>query len=288
MTSKETWCQYINTGRPVELRNRIVEENLHLVRVCVGSYMKKLPPRAVVTGDELWSRGSEGLIRAVETYDPNKNNGARFETYADRWIKPKLRECWRDDHERLGRVQAKKLKDEGRSSNEIVANFTEFGCDFKNSMASSQPGPCQVAYDQEIASLLDNLECLKGIRKRNLAILKRYVFHGWTMLEIGRKYRLAESSISLIISGLVATLRADKGILNLAEQANLDTSHVNSWRQPRRILIKDDSGNVVLDFPSANKAHKHFNLPLHWFNDLPQRKGRQMRVTDRLTAYCEN
>jgi RNA polymerase sigma factor (sigma-70 family) len=89
MTSKETWCQYINTGRPVELRNRIVEENLDLVEWRLSSPRWRSFVR-LFGRDELRSFGMEAVISAVEKYDPGSSSSAKFSTYAVNAIDMKI------------------------------------------------------------------------------------------------------------------------------------------------------------------------------------------------------
>lgn len=74
--------EYRRTHDP-KLRKRILEANLRLV-VSVASDYAGIKGLSLL---ELISAGSEGIIRALEDYDPEK---AKFSTYAITWIKQKI------------------------------------------------------------------------------------------------------------------------------------------------------------------------------------------------------
>lgn len=74
--------EYRKTHDP-KLRKRILEANLRLV-VSVASDYAGIKGLSLL---ELISAGSEGIIRALEDYDPEK---AKFSTYAITWIKQKI------------------------------------------------------------------------------------------------------------------------------------------------------------------------------------------------------
>jgi len=58
-----------------------IESNLRLV----ASVVKRRPPVAGVSAEDLFQEGVVGLHRAVELFDPDK--GFKFSTYATNWIK---------------------------------------------------------------------------------------------------------------------------------------------------------------------------------------------------------
>jgi RNA polymerase sigma factor for flagellar operon FliA len=95
MDTNQLWNRY-HEARDVELRNRIVEENLRLVHHVARQVL------GYGTGhgdlDELVSAGTMGLIEAVENFDPER--GLAFSTFAA----PRIRGAILDDHRRRDHV----------------------------------------------------------------------------------------------------------------------------------------------------------------------------------------
>jgi RNA polymerase sigma factor FliA len=75
------WKKYLKTRKP-ELRNQIVEHYAPLVHIQAARLSKKLP--AQVSYDEICSAAFDGLIEAVEGYDPERK--AKFETFCQQRI----------------------------------------------------------------------------------------------------------------------------------------------------------------------------------------------------------
>ena len=73
---EQLWDKYLRT-RLVELRNEIVVHYSHLVHAHAARLSRKLP--AQVSYDEICSAAFDGLIEAVEAYDPERK--AKFETF---------------------------------------------------------------------------------------------------------------------------------------------------------------------------------------------------------------
>ncbi|MFK4132438.1 RNA polymerase sigma factor RpoD/SigA [Pseudomonas luteola] len=67
-------------------RNTIAEHNLRLVAYVATGYIKKFN----IDFDDLYSQGVEGLMIAIDKFDPEL--GFTFSTYADRWIRTKIDE----------------------------------------------------------------------------------------------------------------------------------------------------------------------------------------------------
>ncbi|NLB24495.1 MAG: B/F/G family RNA polymerase sigma-70 factor, partial [Clostridiales bacterium] len=65
---------YRNTG-DVEIRNKLVEDNLYMVDVLIKKYLGK-----GVSYDDLYQVGALALISAVERFDPDK--GFAFSSFA--------------------------------------------------------------------------------------------------------------------------------------------------------------------------------------------------------------
>lgn len=82
MASKELWNKYLET-KQLEYRDELIVQYLYLVKYVVGRVAAGLPSHIKI--DDLYSSGVTGLIKAVERFDPTKNN--RFENYAILLIK---------------------------------------------------------------------------------------------------------------------------------------------------------------------------------------------------------
>ena len=76
MSIGEMWTSYLKR-RTVSLRNRIVVHYSSLVHTHAARLSRKLP--AQVSYDEICSAAFDGLIEAVEAYDPERK--AKFETF---------------------------------------------------------------------------------------------------------------------------------------------------------------------------------------------------------------
>ncbi len=91
------WRRFSKT-RTEENRNRIIERYVPLVNKLAEILARRLWPR--VTADELASAGYDGLIGAVEGFDPQR--GVKFETYCRQRIVGAIRD-WQREIDPLGR-----------------------------------------------------------------------------------------------------------------------------------------------------------------------------------------
>jgi len=80
---KELACRVIEDNDP-EARERLVSSNLRLV----VNIAKRFSGRGMTLGD-LIEEGNLGLLRAVDTFDPE--HGVRFSTYSAWWIKQAIK-----------------------------------------------------------------------------------------------------------------------------------------------------------------------------------------------------
>ena len=75
-----------------EVRKKIIESNLRYVASIAYKFNQKFPSVPFL---DLVSAGNEGLMRALEDYDPDKS---RFTTYATAWIIQKMRREMQDNY----------------------------------------------------------------------------------------------------------------------------------------------------------------------------------------------
>lgn len=80
--STDLWHRFLES-RENQDRDDLIVQYLYLVKYTVGKVASGLPTHIKL--DDLYSSGITGLIRAVEKFDPTKNN--KFETYAVLLIK---------------------------------------------------------------------------------------------------------------------------------------------------------------------------------------------------------
>ncbi|MEA4921969.1 MAG: sigma-70 family RNA polymerase sigma factor [Eubacteriaceae bacterium] len=88
MTSKDSFQRYAET-KDIDLRNKIVEENLYMVDILIRKYTGKGVDR-----DDLYQVGALALIKAVERFDPSK--GFEFSSFATPTILGEIKKYFRD------------------------------------------------------------------------------------------------------------------------------------------------------------------------------------------------
>lgn len=88
MTDREKFLDY-RKAPTIEKRNKLVEENLHMVDILIKKYLGK-----GVDYDDLYQVGSLALVSAVERYDPGK--GFEFSTFATPTILGEIKKYFRD------------------------------------------------------------------------------------------------------------------------------------------------------------------------------------------------
>lgn len=81
MTIDKMWKSFLRS-RSTDMRNRIVIHYSHLVQTHAARLSRKLP--AQVSYDEICSAAFDGLIEAVQAYDPSRL--AKFETFCQQRI----------------------------------------------------------------------------------------------------------------------------------------------------------------------------------------------------------
>ena len=77
----QLWARFLETRADVH-RNALVENYVPLVHIQAARLSRKLPSQ--VSYDEICSAGYDGLIEAVQSYDPEKK--AKFETFCQQRI----------------------------------------------------------------------------------------------------------------------------------------------------------------------------------------------------------
>lgn len=107
----------------IAVRNKLVEENIHLVRPIAAGVARALPPSFPL--DDLIGEGYTGLITAAIRYRPGAKNAAPFEIYARKRIRGAILDSIRrqkyQENTRTSVDQAREEVNQHRNLNEITS-----------------------------------------------------------------------------------------------------------------------------------------------------------------------
>jgi len=238
---EKLWKHYL-THRDIPTRNKLVEHYAPLVRVQASRISRKLP--AQVTYDEICSAGFDGLIEAVEAYNPDRKT--KFETFCQQRIVGAVMDWLRslDIQSRTVRRFEKRLFDVrevldselGRppTAREIarrmglpqerfehLTRLSRMGHEIQlsavgvshGSEAQGESRPWEIRdprqsdpVDRVARSLLTKY-ITRGLRREERLVLVLYYFENLTMAEIGAVLNLSESRVSQIHKDVLQRLR---------------------------------------------------------------------------------
>lgn len=234
------WEEFRETG-DVEIRNRLVEKYLYIVKYVSDRLQQKLPRS--IPSEDIRSAASYGLIRAVENFDHRR--GTRFETYcatrvkgaildelrARDWVPRMIRnnttkmKTAREELEReLDReptpaelaerleVSREKVETMIRESN-FVSMFTFSRCEEESKRGDSQER--HLIYEDKNSSapferiflkdLSDHL--MLSLTHREKMVVLLYYVEDLSMKEIGKILNISESRVSQIRTNTLSKLR---------------------------------------------------------------------------------
>jgi len=237
---RKIWKKY--KAEPTEaLRNRLIEQYMHIVRFNAERVHAKLPTEVDI--DDLISAGMFGLIDAIEAFDLDR--GVKFETYCS----PRVRGAILDElrsmdwvprlvRNRSQRIQAatKALQSElGRlpSNREVAERIgvseEEFTRMSRDSVAVTMTSLSRKAYQSDASRELAEIDMLRDqkainpfqeLQKRDVKslidstltpterlILVLYYYEEMTMKEIGVTLDLSESRVSQMHSAIIERLK---------------------------------------------------------------------------------
>jgi RNA polymerase sigma factor FliA len=237
------WKNYLKT-RGRQYRNLLVENYAPLVQMQAARLSRKLPSQ--VTYEELCSAGYDGLIEAVEAYDPRKK--AKFETFCQQriigaimdWLRtldPQSRTIRTFEKMRF-RITEALEKEFGRPpTHDEIATALEMGHDrYAELSRISQLGrevhfstldpragleanrkACERLWDvgdprqhdpsDRLARTMLTELITRGLTREERLVLVFYYYEGLTMAEIGVVLDLSESRVSQIHKDVLQRLR---------------------------------------------------------------------------------
>ncbi len=229
-----------------ELRNRLVEHFLCLVRYAAERIRAKLPDEVDV--DDLMSAGIFGLVDAIDAFDLER--GVKFETYCAprirgaildelrsmdwvprlvRYRAHKLSEAMRGLEAELGRIPTedeiarrlklppdqfgKLLRDASAVSQvSLSQRFGDFDSDHNTSEIDIVPDEqsCDPVAEAQKADIQDLIT--HELTRAERLIIVLYYYEQMTMKEIGATLDLSESRVSQMHSAIIGRLREQLGI----------------------------------------------------------------------------
>lgn len=242
-TIDQIWKKYFQK-KDTKSRNKILLHYLHLVKYTALRIHSRLP-RSVEL-DDLNSAGIEGLLKAIDNYNPHKK--VKFETYAPQRIRGEIFDSIRKDDwvPRLVRHRAKKLQEAteklqalfGRvpTEKELAAEFRmdaeEFSLFRREAQALNlislnaalSEGDRNTEF-QEIRLVANSRSpnpyheavkrdlkefALKGLQREEKLIIILYYYEEMTMKEIGKTLGISESRVSQVHTSIIDRLKSRK------------------------------------------------------------------------------
>jgi len=236
------WAEYLAT-RSHEHRNRLVEHYASLVHIQAARLSRKLP--AQISYDEICSAGYDGLIEAVESYDPGRK--AKFETFCQQriigavmdWLRsldPQSRTIRNFEKRRssirelldaeLGRPpmhhEVAKYMGLSQERYDQLSRISQVGREVhfsamdprdsngrgrSNDRAWDIGDPKQAEPSARLARTMLTEYITRGLSREERLVLILYYFEDLTMAEIGAVLDLSESRVSQIHKDVITRLR---------------------------------------------------------------------------------
>lgn len=240
-TVESLWGRYLKT-RDIKLRNEIVVKYTHLVHNHAARLTRKLP--AQISYDEVCSAAFDGLIEAVEAFDPDRK--AKFETFCQQrisgavmdWLRsldPQSRTVRTFEKRRVTARETLDLDTEHVPTQDELAHkmglslsryrqlsrLSQLGREVHFS-AMEPPGDRQGGATGRTWDVRDERESdpasfvtrklltefmTRGLAREERLVLMLYYYEGMTMAEIGTVLNLSESRVSQIHKEILGRLR---------------------------------------------------------------------------------
>jgi RNA polymerase sigma factor FliA len=242
---QEVWKKYKDDPNNVELRNRLIEQYMPLVRYNGDRIWQRLPDGVEL--DDLISAGIFGLMDAIDAFDTTR--GVKFETYCVPRIRgaildelrtmdwvprlvrskaSKLAEARKQletrygrlptdrelsEHMQIGIQELEKMQMEANAVNLVSLNKKWYETDsYKDvreiDILEDKKGedPTRRIQKSDLMRLVT-----KGLNRNERLIIILYYYEELTMKEIGATLDLSESRVSQMHSSIVARLQEQLG-----------------------------------------------------------------------------
>jgi len=234
------WEEFRETG-DVEIRNRLVEKYLYIVRYVSDRLQQKLPRS--IPSEDIRSAASYGLIRAVENFDHRR--GTRFETYCATRVKGAILDelrarDWvprmiRNNTTRMNAVREELERENGREptpgelaerlevsrdkvetmirESNFVSMFSFSRCEEEAQRGDAdersliyEDKSSHVGFERIfLKDLSDHL--MKSLSHREKMVILLYYVEDLSMKEIGKILNISESRVSQIRTNTLTKLR---------------------------------------------------------------------------------
>ncbi len=231
------------SGYSKQERDRLVEENVHLVKIIAYQVAVNLPPHIDV--NDLMSSGTIGLLEAIDRFD--KSKGVQFNTYASIRVRGAIMDelrsmdwmtrSMRDKSNQLERAYDQVERETGRPAElDEVADVLEMSTDDVNTILSEVCSLSVLSFEDMGLKQYDDgmniLECIKDPNakdpllvakvnelKRKVAevietlpakekiIISLYYFDELTLKEIGKVLDITESRVCQLHSQTMHRLK---------------------------------------------------------------------------------
>lgn len=190
---RERECLLAMKNGDVNAKNELIEHNLRLVAHIIKKYYS-----SSVQQDDLISIGTIGLIKAINTFDPDK--GTRLATYAARCI----------ENEILMQFRAQKKTSQDISVNEPIDTDSEGNPLTLMDIISTEDEIVEDIYKiTMLKKLSTEVSRIKDPREKSI-IMMRYGLDGMrpmTQLEVSKKLNISRSYVSRIEKKALKELR---------------------------------------------------------------------------------
>jgi RNA polymerase sigma factor for flagellar operon FliA len=198
--------QYHATKDPL-IKQQIILEYQNLIWYIINK--NRIRPIGILTLDDYFSFGVEGLNDAIERYEPKYN--VKFETWASIKIEGAIKDASKaylpDRKKKNPDINVKPRKgdydSEYEHSSTLIEDFTP----------DNKPTPDFIEQQNELNSCL--LDAIKTLPERTQIAMKLYFFDTLTQLEIANLLGKSQRLVSHIIRQGLRRLRKDKRLREL-------------------------------------------------------------------------
>ena len=172
-------------------RKKLIEHNLRLVPLLVKKYNS-----VCNTTDDLVSIGTIGLIRAVDTFDPESGN--RFSTYAGRCITTTV----------LTELRKEKRYRRCISLNTVLYQSGEGGSRLELEMTlRTEPDEVSKAVEYEAEKTL-LMKTIAALPEKQRQVIQMHFLQGFTQQQVANRLGLSQSYVSRFEKRTLADLKA--------------------------------------------------------------------------------